>query len=593
MRALLTRRDKWKLVFLLGLMLLGSILEAAGIGAIPAFITLITKPSVLMENRWVGEWFSNLPNEPSVPLMLWASCAMFGFIVFKNIFLTAVFYVQVRIVAFQWVRLGDRMFRAYQTAPYEWYLQRSSSELLRNIQNDTNQIVYGIFMPLLNLIMALIMAGFIIVVMVLNLSPIASLSLIVTGGGLWAVIRGFQSQLRSIGEVSRRESKKMITAIQQGFGAFVDARIIGCEHHLSKIFRDSMELNAKAQCKRGTIQKINPYALETLAILSLLIILLLLIQSTDSLETILPIISLLGVALIRLKQMASQIATAVNTMNAARAFIPSIVNDIHKLNAIATKRRAKSSDGQIINTFHSLRLVTVTYFYPNTDTPAVRDISLELPRGESIAFVGATGCGKSTLVNLILGLFEPQTGQITVNGTDIYQDIKGWRKHIGYIPQSIYLIDDTIQANVAFGVPENEANKEHLWRALRSACLEEFVMAQPNGLNTIVGERGVRLSGGQRQRVGIARALYQNPKVLVMDEATSALDNKTEENVMQAIQNIKQGRTLIMVAHRLSTVKNCDRLYFFREGQLLDVGTYDELNRNSVAFQEISMAYSD
>jgi ATP-binding cassette, subfamily B, bacterial PglK len=565
------------------------LLEAAGIGLIPTFIALVMKPSSLSKNRWVGQWFEGLPDESSVYLVLWASVAFIGFIIFKNLFLTFVFYIQSRIVTANRVMLSDRMFKTYQSAPYEWHLQHSSSVLLRNIQNDTAQIVSGVIMPFLDVIMSLIMTGIIIIVMAYSTPGLTFVSLLITGAGLTVVIRVFRKQLRHTGDVFRRETMMMIKAIQQGFGALIDARIIGCEDYLRKAYKGSLERVAKAQIRQFTIQKVTPYAMETFAILGLIIILLLLIQSKNSLDAVLPTIALLGAATIRLKQLVSQIATSFNQMNASRASIPAIVDDLRELEAFESKRRAKASGSQIIGNFNSLRLENVTYAYPKTEKPAVLNISLELRRGESIAFVGPTGCGKSTLVNLILGLLDPKSGRITVNETDICSDIKGWRTHLGYIPQSIYLIDDTIRANVAFGIPPMEVNEEHLRTALRSAHLDNLVMTLPEGLDTIVGERGLRLSGGQRQRLGIARALYPNPEVLVMDEATSALDNKTEEEVMHAIQNLKHGRTLIMIAHRLTTVEDCDRLYFLREGQIESVGTYDELKQDSVAFREMAV----
>ncbi|MFZ2633572.1 MAG: ABC transporter ATP-binding protein [Desulfosalsimonadaceae bacterium] len=588
LRPLLTRQDKWRLVFLLGLMFLGSILEALGIGAIPAFVTLITNPSAILKYPWVGKWFSVFSGEPPASLLIWASIALVGFLVFKNIFLTMVFYIQSKIVISQRVKLGDRMFKAYQSAPYEWYLQRNSSELLRNIQNDTAQIVSGVLMPFLNLIMGLTMAGFVMTAMIWNTPGSAFIAIVITGVGIFAVIRFFQACFQRIGKVTRREYEKTIKAIQQGFGAFVDARIIGCENYLNKEHRDSLVRLAKAQLIQFTIHKAIPYSIEIFAILGLLVILFFLIHSMDSLEPILPMISLLGVAMIRLKQLATQIASAVNDMNTARAFIPGIVSDMHELDVIESKNRMREVAAKKIGHFSRLSIDSVTYSYPETDLKAVQGISLELNRGEAIAFVGETGCGKSTLVNLILGLIEPQHGHITVNETDIYQDATGWRNLLGYIQQSIYLIDDTIQANVAFGIPNNEINQEQLWTALRSAGLYEFIMSQPNGLETIVGERGINLSGGQRQRIGIARALYQNPEVLVMDEATSALDNKTEDNVMKAIKNLKKDRTLIMVAHRLSTVKDCDRIYFMRNGRIEDVGKFEELVQASPGFREIA-----
>ena len=572
---------------LLGLMFVASVLEAIGIGAVPAFVTLVMKPSALADNRWVGEWFVGMPEEITLNILLWASAVLVIFVILKNLFLTFVFYEQSRIVASQRVQIADRMFRLYQFAPYEWHLQRSSSDFLRSIQNDTAQVLIGVVLPLLNLVMAVIMTAVIVCVLVLSTPGITVLALVVSGVGLMIVVRLLQKKLLRIGMVIWTEFKEQAKAIQQGFGGLVDARIAGCEEYLGNKHKESLERLAEAQLQQQTIQKATPFAMETFAIFGLLIILFLLVFRSESLASILPVIALLGVVMVRLKQMASQVASSINQMNTARVFIPAIINDLNELETIELKKQAVISNTRLIEHFRSLSLENVSYTYPNTFDPVACNISLELMRGESIAFVGETGCGKSTVVSIILGLLEPQKGCIRVNGIETERDAFGWRAQLGYIPQTVYLIDDTIAANVAFGVDKRVVDENQLQTAISSACLTDFVNTLPEGLETVIGEGGVRLSGGQRQRLGIARALYQSPEVLVMDEATSALDNKTEDMVMKAIQNLKKDRTLIMIAHRLSTVKDCDRLYLMKDGAIDAVGSFDELQTTSVLFGEM------
>lgn len=589
LRPLFSAKDLRKFLLLFVLMITGAVLEAAGIGAIPAFVTLVMRPSALAELEYVGKWFPELPDQITMPLFLWAAAGLLAFVILKNAFLTFMAYVQARIVTSQRVRLSARLFRIYQAAPFDWLLQRNSSELIRSLQTDTAELLNGVVTPALNILMALIMSTFIVTLLFLSAPWVTLVAVLVTALGLIAVTRAFKSLLRRTGEIKRHEAKEMIKAIQQGFGSMAEARIIGCEDYLGSIYRNSFARAAVAIRRGQTIQKMTPYAVEVFTVLGLLIILVLLINGTEELASILPIVALFGVVMVRLKQFAGQIAGALNQVSQSRAFIPAILRDIDELQSLAAKtRHTEPVSGRKLGRFERLALENVRYRYPGSDAFAVDDITLEVAKGGSIALVGTTGCGKSTLVNLVLGLLEPHSGRVLVNGQDIQEDLAGWRSKLGYVPQTTYLIDDTVEANVAFGVPDGEIDREQVWRALRAARLAGLVEAMPRGVDSIVGERGLRLSGGERQRLGIARALYQEPEVLVLDEATSALDNKTEEEVMSAIQDIKTGRTLIMIAHRLSTVRDCDRLYLLRQGEVIGVGSYDQLIESSEAFQEIA-----
>lgn len=597
LRILFSRKDKIRFAVLFALMFSGSFLEAVGIGIIPGFVAFLMKPASLAKVTWLGSWTARLPDAPTLKLMVWAALVLIGFLAGKSIFLAGVYYAQQRIVNGFRVRLSCRMFNAYQGAPYEWLLQRSSSELQRNILNDVGQVVTGIIMPVLDLVMAFLMILFILAAMLFSTSTIALLGAAIIGGGVVFVIRVFRKQLEKTGQVMRAESKNIIQSIQQGFGALVDARLTGSEAYLSERFRHSITIQARMQTVRGSIMKSTPLVIELVAVAGLLMIFMIITKGSGSFVEAIPVMSVLGVASIRLKQVAGRVASQIQMLNTSRAYIPNLIRDICELDELARRAEVRSQRSEAgrqntekgISGFEHLVLENVIYAYPNTETSAVNGVTLELKKGESIAFVGATGCGKSTLVNLILGLFEPQSGSIKVNGADIFCNMAGWRRHLGYIPQTIFLLDDTIRANIAFGVVPTKVDDGRLKTALASARLDEFVSTLPQGLDTVVGERGVRLSGGQRQRIGIARALYFNPAVLVMDEATSALDNKTESEVMEAIQNLKKNRTLIMIAHRLSTVEDCSRLYYLQDGKQIAQGTFDELKEQSEAFRQMAM----
>lgn len=582
----------WKFGILLILILCASFAEAAGVAVVPLFVVIVIEPSRLADNAWVGHWFKDLPDQPSLEMTIWAACILLGLMVLKGLFQAFVYYMQARFVSHQRISLQSRMFKAYQNAPYDWLLQRSSSEMLRNIQNDTVQVIVGVVTPLIDLLMGISMCLFVITVMVMATPSSSLLGILVIGIGLVVTVRLFQKALNNTGVVLREESKAMIQAIQQGFGALVDARMVGCESYLSGIFDQSARKQAKATIARQTMTKSSPLMIETLAILGLLVIFIMLIKGTDQVSEVIPALSLLGIAVVRLKAQAGRIAGAVNIINSSKPFVPGLVKDIQELNQLEQikikKKRTVSSSGEEIVHFEKVELKNISYSYPESDKPAISNVSLSFKKGESIAFVGETGCGKSTLVNLILGLLESKSGDIEVNGLSIFHHMDAWRNHLAYIPQTIFLTDDTLRANIAFGIPSHKIDNARVEQALDTACLTDYVANLTDGLETMVGERGVRLSGGQRQRLGIARALYVNPEVLVMDEATSALDNKTESSVMKAIEGIKKGRTTIMIAHRLSTVKRCDRIYFLDAGKIEAAGTYEELLNTTPRFRDMT-----
>lgn len=584
---LLTQRERWKLALLFGLMLVAAVLEAIGIGAVPVFITFLMQPSKLSEYEPVGSLLPVLPDVPSMGHVVWASVLLLAFVLFKSLFLAGVYYIQSRIVSMQMARLSNRMFRAYQKAPYDWLLQRSTSDLIRNIQNDTMQVIMGVFMPVLEIVLAVALSISVVAVMILATPGSTLISMGIVGVGLFALIHLMRSQMLRIGIIQRTETQRSLQSIQQGFGAIVDARIIGCEDYLASVHRGSVMRSARAGAQRNVFIKSTPLAIEAIAVFGLLTVLYFIINSGESIQSSLPTLAVIGVALIRLKQMASKLAASANQINNARPYIPGLLRDIAELKELDCKQAELNSRERLISEFDSLKLEQVSYAYPNSEKPAVKGISLELEKGESVAFVGSTGCGKSTLVNIILGLLQPQEGQVLVNGMDIRKDPQGWRECLGYIPQSIFLLDDTIRANIAFGVAEEAVDEDQVMRSLECAAMDEFVQSLPDGLDTVIGERGVRLSGGQRQRLGIARTLYFDPQVLVMDEGTSALDNRTEIKVMQAIQNLKKNRALIMIAHRLSTVEESDRLYFLHCGCVQCFGSYKHLFRSSSLFRNM------
>lgn len=585
LRPYFSRKEKISYLTLLGMMILGALLDVIGIGAVPAFVAILAVPEQLMQYPMIVDIFDRFGLQPGNRLVLLGSVFLLFVFILKNAYLFWVYQYQFRLVEYQRVDLAKRLFSAYMYAPYTFILNRNSAELMRNVQVETLEIIRGIIIPGLGAVMGGIMAIFTVILLMLVTPWVALVGVIIIGGGSTLFFRAVKKRLENYGITAKEERKETLKAINQGISGFVDARILSRESFFIEAFTRSLKNFALVERLRQVISKSSPYILETISVAGLLLIILaLIIRGQDAVSSI-PTLALFGVAMIRLRQTVSQIVNGVTQSQYSLPAIGNVLDDLQELEHSQKKDLKKNKPA--IPFQDCIRLEGVTFTYPNAEVPTLKDIDLTIKRGESVAFVGATGSGKSTLVNVILSLLEPTQGKVTVDGVDIRGNPAEWLTHVGYIPQSIFLTDDTIAQNIALGMTDAEIDTAQLWSAIRAAQLEDFILSLPQQEQTIVGERGVRLSGGQRQRIGLARALYHNPDILIMDEATSALDNQTESLVMEALENLRTERTFIMIAHRLSTVENCDRLFFLKNGEIKAVGKYQELVVTDSDFQRM------
>ena len=587
-RSLFSREDKLKYIGLLALMILGAFFDVVGIGAVPAFVATLAVPEKVMAIPAAAAVLDALNITTGRDLVIWGAVFLIGVFLLKNLYIFGVYYLQVQITEFHRVRLADRLFQAYLRAPWEFHLSRNTAELLRNVTHETKEIMTGVINPMLTLTMASMMTLFTVVLLLLTTPGIAVVGIVLVGGASWGFLRIFKSRLDHYGQEAKRERRDMIKAVTQALAALIDMRVMGREGFFRDVFYRSVSNFAEVMRLNQVIRRISPNVLEMVAVTGLLGIVLVLVFIGKDAASLVPMLALYGAAIVRLRQSVGQMVGSISQIQFSGAAIPAVVDDLRRLEPPAWRRNRPEPERPPIAFEHEIRLENVTYTYPDADRPALEGVDLTIRKGESVAFVGATGSGKSTLVNVILGLLKPQEGRILIDGVDIHANLRGWLDHVGYIPQTIVLLDDTLRRNIAFGMADEEIDEERVWTAVRAAQLESFIRDLPEGLETVVGERGVRLSGGQRQRVGLARALYRNPEVLVMDEATSALDNRTESLVMEALEALKEGRTFLMIAHRLTTVQRCDRLYFLKDGRIEAVGAYDELSRRHADFQQMA-----
>ena len=587
-RPLFNRRDKFQYIGLLVLMIVGACLEVLGIGAVPAFVAVLAIPDKVTSIPIIAKILSSLNIVDQKGLVILGSVGLIIVFILKNAFLYLIYSLQVKTTEYHRVRLATRLYSAYLYGPWEFHLQKNSSELLRNINTETKEIITGVINPLLTAIMAALLTLLTVILLIVSTPGVAVVGILTVGGASWLFLKVFKTRLKTYGVEAKDQRKESIKAINQGLQSFVDIRVRGREQYFINVLHQSVAKFARVSRLKQVIQKASPSILEMVAVTGLLCIIMVLVVLGHDINTMLPMIALFGAAIVRLRQSIGQIVSGISQFQFSQAAIGVVSSDLNLLEKRKSENSSEAADSEIFPFEDKIHINNLTYYYPETDEPALKKINLEILRGDSVAFVGSTGSGKSTLINVILGLLKAQTGSISVDGNDINLNLRGWLKHIGYIPQEIVLIDDTIRRNIALGIEDNEIDEDRIQVAVKAAQLSEFIESVPKGLDTMVGERGVRLSGGQLQRVGLARALYDNPDVVIMDEATSALDNRTESLVMQTLSELKEGRTFIIIAHRLSTVKNCDKLFFMKDGEITDAGTYEQLANENSEFQIMS-----
>jgi ATP-binding cassette subfamily C protein len=585
---LLERREKIQVIGLFFLLLIGSLLEMLGVGFVVPFISLISQPDLIQEqpilntiNSWLGS--------PSRTEFLVILCLIYlGIYAVKNSYVAGMYYVQYRFIFNKQRKLADKLFQGYLGAPYTFHLQRNTAVLIRNLIQEINQLFVGVLVPLVMLITELtVLTG--LVVLLVTLKPIPSLAA-ATGLALAGFLfyRLFQKRLSKAGKARQHHGGQVIQHINQGLGGVKETKILGREEFFLERHSIHRAKYVKSLQFAQTLQQFPRLYFETLAVFGLLAIVLITVLQGTATGEILPTVSLFAAAAFRLMPSLNRV---VNSLNKIRF-------GSHALDVISYEFRVLEEEKNLLALEEAatpmlqeqLCLEKVSYHYPSSEEQVLNQVSIEIPQGTSVGLIGSSGAGKTTLVDVILGLLQPTEGKVLVDGVDIQQGLRGWQNQIGYIPQSIYLCDDTLRGNIAFGIPEEETSEEQVWSAVQSAQLQELVERLPQGLDTVVGERGVRLSGGQRQRVGIARALYHNPQVLVMDEATAALDNETEAEIMEAVEKLSGEKTLIMIAHRLTTVKNCDCLYLMERGKVVDQGSYEELRDRNDNFMRMTMS---
>ena len=574
---LLTPHERKRAGLLLVMILIMALLDMIGIASILPFMAVITNPGLVETNYILNYMFqaSNIFGVENNQQFLFAlGVFVFVILIISLVFKALTNYAQLRYIQMREYSISKRLVEGYLHQPYSWFLGRHSADLGKTILSEVAQVVGGGLRPLMELIAKGVVSIVIIILLILTnpkLALIASISLGGAYGLIFYFIRGF---LNRIGKKRLESNQLRFMALSDAFGAIKEVKVGGLEKTYVKHFSDPGKIFALTRSSSQIISKLPRYFLEAIAFGGILLIILYMMVQTGSFNNALPILSLYVFAGYRLIPALQTIYSSITELAFVSPSLDKLHEDIKNL-----KPFNENQDQGVLSFNKAITLKNIYYNYPNESRTALKDINLSIPAKTIVGLVGATGSGKTTTVDIILGLLETKKGTLEVDGKVITnQNSRSWQRSIGYVPQHIYLSDDTVAANIAFGVGLKDINQADVEKAVKIANLHEFVMDElPKQYQTTIGERGVRLSGGQRQRIGIARALYHKPQVLILDEATSALDSQTEKAVMDAVNNLSKNITIILIAHRLSTVKKCDQIFLLEKGQLKDQGTFKEL----------------
>lgn len=565
MLGIFNKKQKRELVWLLIAILLGAAVELLSISAVLPFVEMITEPDKMMQDETVA-LISRLTGVEDFNTLVVLMCGMIiGLFVIKNIYVVFLSNFQYRFTYYGLRDLSSKVMNGYMEKSYPFFVNHNSAELLKSVQTDTNMF-YVTVLNSTQLLSECIVALALVIYLV-SQDPVIAISMaVVLGIFALGFMRGFRKAFKRMGNQYRDFVEAQIKCMHQSFGGIKEIKISDNEQFFKDQFWDIAAGLAKNQVKNGLYNAIPKPMMETMVIAVILIIVAVKVSVGSSATAFIPIITVFALAAFRLLPSVNKISSYIGVIMYNKVAVEEVYNEVKEMEEAANHR--ETAREKEIHFEKSINLNNVTFAYENAEKNVIDNVSLEIKKNTSVAFIGPSGAGKTTIVDVMLGILQNQAGSITVDGTDIHEAMAGWHRKIGYIPQVIYLMDDTVRNNIAFGLKPELINDELVWSALEDAQLKEFVEGLEDGLDTMVGELGTRMSGGQRQRIGIARALYRQPELLVLDEATSALDNETEKAVMEAIDSLHGKLTLIIIAHRLTTIKNCDVIYEIKDGKV-------------------------
>ena len=561
-------KDRLKIALLLILVVIGSFMELLGVAIFSPFIEIIMEPKTITQNQYLNYFFQKFQCEDTKEFLAIIAVGIIFIYVFKNVFL---WIEQDLILKFSYNtqrKLSTKLLKTYLHEPYTFHLNKNVAELQRSMQEDTalfSQVMIHTLQLIAEITVCMVIGIYLFIVSKSITAVVLGL-LVCCVGVFTAITRRFSKRL---GKDAQIYKAKLYQWVNQSMGGVKEVKVLNREEYFVKNYEKYYRLYIKGLRLNKLLSMTPKYIVEAVCMTGLLIAIIvkMFFGQKDDISTFIPQLSVFAVAAFRLMPSVGKINEHVNNILYAAPSVELIYED---LKGIEDFQKQEVDEHKEWNFNHRIEAKSITYAYPDTEINILENTGCIIPKGKTVAFIGGSGAGKTTMVDIILGLLPPQMGKVMADDMNVFKNLSTWHRQIGYIPQSIYLSDDTIRNNVAFGITEDEISDEAVMEALRKAQLLEFAEALPDGLDTMVGDRGVRLSGGQRQRIGIARALYHDPEILVLDEATSALDSETETAVMESVESLQGMKTIIIIAHRLTTIRNADIIYEVCDGKVIE-----------------------
>jgi ABC-type multidrug transport system fused ATPase/permease subunit len=582
---LLSSAEKKKLIILMFMILIMALIDMLGVASIMPFMAVLVNPELIETNKILAEMYVYSRSADKESFFFLLGLIVFFILVFSLFFKGVTAYFQIRFAMMCEYTIGKKFIEGYIYQPYVWFLNRNSAELGKNILSEVQTVILNVVMPFITIFSqgAVVIAIFLLL---LFIDTLLSLSVcFFLGVFYFGIYKTMSRKLSAIGQSRLDANEGRFKAVIETFAASKEIKIGNHEDFCIKRFSNPAKIYAKQQIKAEIISTLPRFVFESIAFGGLMLVILYLMNNKGNFSNSIPIVTLYAFAGYRLMPALQFIYRAVSQIRFAEPSLNFLHNDLIKLK----KLNLSHKNFNIVKFEKDIQLKNVVFKYPNSENLVLEKLSLKILAKNVVALVGKTGSGKTTIVDLIMSIIDPLSGTLEVDGKIINgNNCKSWQKIIGYVPQQIYLANDTIEANIAFGVDVDKIDFSEIKRSAKIANLHEFVTNQlPEGYKTFIGERGVRLSGGQRQRIGIARALYNNPKILIMDEATSALDSLTEKKIMQTINELRNDITIIIIAHRLSTVRECDQIYLVDNGKIIAQGNFLELVKKNDMFSSM------